>query len=766
MSTVLVSCEAMQGDSCTVPPEGAPKGAVNDNCKSGFFSAGRQRAVLYSGNDTSLLYTGEAEPTGGVLDTARLNGPPPGVVPFVGYVDSVRVNFSPPPAAVRQDLAGLKSAGAPALDPEARVNIDFNKATITFMLRQLLGGALGVNYIAPDDLGGSITFRTEEPLPKSQVLYVVRDILARNGLAMRQINNVYHIGSPEMIASLEANARQTQASELTTRVVRLDRNNASNVIDIARQLLPAGITLTQSNGRNTVIVRAPMSDIAEVERTLQSISRDGIADENVAVVPVHQGSPEKVAAKLLAFYQARVPAGGDMPTIVPLERQRALLVAARDVQIMHGVRQLAKLMDRETADEPTLRIIELRHLSAEEIAKPLTEIFGGSAGSGAKSETAGDARAGAGAAQGAGNQSGEPRPRLTPTIPQQTPLADSDLGSESAPRFAMRGLGNSGASSGGGSPQGRGAAQSAGVLAEAGNAGQVRIVPDTRTNTLMVHSSYADFQRIRDVLNTMDVPQSQLAIEAMIVEVELNDQLDHGVQMYLQGPWGAARSAGASLPSGSDTGFITNVSDNSAFVALGGNIGDYRMEAILTALQAVTRVKVISSPYLTVLDGKTARLVVGDQIPYATSSQTSQSSGNVTVTQQIEIKDTGVILDVTPRIYASNSVALRINQSVSTPSSTLQNGNPVIATRTVESNVLGQSGRTIVLGGLIQDRYEATETGVPVLKSTPVIGNLFKSKTDRVRRVELLIMLTPRVIRKSSQLEDITKLLRSQLHTR
>jgi general secretion pathway protein D len=189
---------------------------------------------------------------------------------------------------------------------------------------------------------------------------------------------------------------------------------------------------------------------------------------------------------------------------------------------------------------------------------------------------------------------------------------------------------------------------------------------------------------------------------------------------------------------------------------------------VMQALQAITTVKVISSPYLTVVDNKTARLVVGDQIPYAVRSQTSQNTGNVTVTQEVEIKDTGIILDVTPRIFSDNSLSLRINQQVSTPSPSAQAGNttPIISTRNVESNVRAQSGRTILLGGLIQDRLETNESGVPVLRATPVVGDLFKTRTDRVRRVELLVMLTPRVVRHSSQIEDITRLIKSQLHTR
>jgi general secretion pathway protein D len=179
-------------------------------------------------------------------------------------------------------------------------------------------------------------------------------------------------------------------------------------------------------------------------------------------------------------------------------------------------------------------------------------------------------------------------------------------------------------------------------------------------------------------------------------------------------------------------------------------------------------VKVISSPYLTVVDGKEARLVIGDQIPYAQTSQSSSTNGNVTVTNAITTLSTGVILDVTPSIRSNNSVDLTIDQQVTTPDSSILNGNtqPIISTREVKSNVIVQSGRTILLGGMIQESVNKTQSGIPIAQTLPIIGNLFKSTNDTSARTELLVMMTPRVVRESSQLENITRLLRDQLHVR
>ena len=179
----------------------------------------------------------------------------------------------------------------------------------------------------------------------------------------------------------------------------------------------------------------------------------------------------------------------------------------------------------------------------------------------------------------------------------------------------------------------------------------------------------------------------------------------------------------------------TDRSGTGGVAVLNRTFGNFDTKVVLDALQSVTKVKVISSPYLTVMDGKSARLVIGDQIPFAIASQTQTDPGNntdpVILTQEIETKDTGVILEITPNIRANNSVLLNINQEVSKaqPSAIEGNLTPVISKRNITSEVVVQSGRTaILLGGLIEDRIDDIETGVPILRKVPVFGNLFKQE--------------------------------------
>jgi len=292
--------------------------------------------------------------------------------------------------------------------------------------------------------------------------------------------------------------------------------------------------------------------------------------------------------------------------------------------------------------------------------------------------------------------------------------------------------------------------------------GPVSIVAEKRNNTLLVYSTYALFKRIREVVRTLDVPQAQVVIEATVAEIELKDELGYGVQWWLSGMGITAHSASPGpLPADPGSGGV---------VKLDTIIGGFNTKVVLDALQSITKVKVISSPYLTVMDGKSARLVIGDQIPFAVASQTQTQPDNTTqpviLTQEIETKDTGVILEITPSIRANNSVLLNINQEVSKASESALKGNltPIISKRNVTSDIVVQSGRTAILGGLIEDRMDETESGVPILRKVPVFGNLFKQNTNNVRRFELLVMITPRVVRRSSEIENITRMLREQIN--
>lgn len=683
---------------------------------------------------------------GGGINTAGVNLPSNGkkTVGFVAVIENEPTNVSLSGEEIRRNVGELKNAGSGKYDLNERVEISFNNDPLDYVVKQLLGGFLAANYVAAEKLEGKVSFQTEQPIARSLIPSVLRDILGRNGYVMKLINGVYQIGSAETIAVLENNAMAGAQSEFVSQVVNLKRGSAEDMAGVVASILPRGATVTPVKSTNSLVLRLSPVDVKPVMDLITALVDSGAGNSLVAVVPLRESSPEKVAGAVSAYFASQNASASDTPLVIPLENQQALLIGAKNQRIMRNTRTLISGLDKDNRDVPSLRIIPLEHLPATDIANQLNGIF----------STAGPADT----KRGPGNT------RTTQANNQTTSAADANTSGDSvtAPAIIRSSNGKGQASptaarfeqqrnDGSLLPKVDGTVPQA----EAG----ISIVPDTRNNALLVYATYRQFKRIRNVVRALDLPLAQVVIEATIVEVDLTDGLDYGVQAYLRGQGVNIRSSQSQTPT--DPGGAGGVASFDI------DFGNYTASFVLHALQSVTNVKVISSPYLTVLDGRPARLSVGDQIPFLTKQTEATNTGTTTTTNEIEVRDVGIILQVTPNIRADNSVVLNIQQEVSSTKTIAagQELTPVIQQRTINSDIVVSSGKTVLLGGLIQDRNNKVTTGVPVLSDVPVFGNLFKQTSDQKNRTELVVMITPRVVRRPSQIQNITRLIKARLST-
>lgn len=730
----VAGCSLLSADNCSIARQ-----ASEIDGGTGCRVAEKARSALFAGDDFPRLWSGEAERQEPNVDVRDLNQLP--VTRTVGYFGTLRVDYTRDDASIRSDVEDIARAKGNAFDPGETVAIHFERATLDFFLNQMMRGALGLAYVAPDDLGGSVTFRTEAPLPKSQVLQVTRDVLGRHGLVMKLVNGIYHIDRADVLNALEQATRQGRDVERRTRIVHVRKGSAAEIAGFVRQLVSENVLLLPSNGGDAIVVKADAADLERVSDMIGAMAGGAIGEDRVAVVPLRNASPEKLASQIQDVYKGRA----EGLSIMPLEGQRSLIITTRDPRIMAGVRSLVRELDSTVSDDTAVRIIPLTHLQADDIAQRLGPLMA--------SGNPGDTRSGPANA--------------VDTSPTSQSAAGSPFGALSASRGSPASqradpsaVAASGDSRSRGAPDSNRPTGRPDTIIGAGpSGGTTRIVPDGRNNTLIVSSTYAVFKRLQDVVKALDVPQAQVVIEATIAEVTITDDLKFGVETYLSGHGFTGRnSAGSSAPSDSGgAGTYANI----GFMAAGVSAN-----IVLTALQAVTTVKVISSPYLTVIDKKTARLVIGDQIPFTQSTQTSNSTAGTTVTESTDIKETGVILEVTPQINSDNSLVLTVDQQISTPSDSVATGNktPIIANRQVKSEILLQSGRTFLLGGIMQERIDKSDSGMPVLSAVPGLGDLLKTQENKATRVELLVMITPRVVRQAGEIEKITRLLRDQAH--
>jgi general secretion pathway protein D len=310
----------------------------------------------------------------------------------------------------------------------------------------------------------------------------------------------------------------------------------------------------------------------------------------------------------------------------------------------------------------------------------------------------------------------------------------------------------------------------------------VRITADSVNNTLLINASQEQYKIIERTLRQIDRPQLQVAIDATIAEVTLNDTLAYGVQAFL---------TSKNLGLGTDKGSVLNSPTGVAPAIVNGVTGAFlqravpgfnflvgseaQPSAILSALHSVTDLKVLSNPSLVVIDNQVATLVVGDQVPISTGSASVLNAATATsntVINSVDYRPTGIIVRVSPRVNANGNVRLDIEQEISNVVTTTGQGatasstpnlTPTVSQRKVKSSIVVASSQTVLLAGLIQEQTEKDRSGLPLLDDLPGAGVLFSQSNITTKRTELIIFIRPQIIRDGVDAAAIAEELRTKL---
>ncbi|MBK9426720.1 MAG: type II secretion system protein GspD [Gammaproteobacteria bacterium] len=281
----------------------------------------------------------------------------------------------------------------------------------------------------------------------------------------------------------------------------------------------------------------------------------------------------------------------------------------------------------------------------------------------------------------------------------------------------------------------------------------VRIVADEFNNSLLIHAPRREYEKVRTALQQLDVPPTQILIEASILEVTLTDEFSFGLQWAFDGDINGGRT-GSGIFNPNSSGDIGPQLPGFSY-SIANRAGQVR--AVLNTLAKKNLVNVISSPSLMVLDNHSAQIQVGDQQPV--QSSTNITDGGVR-TNSIEFKDTGVMLDVLPSVNAGGLVTMDINQDVTDVGPLDAATGQRILQRAIASRVAVRSGETVVLGGLIRDNTSRGKTGIPWLQDIPWLGNLFRTTSRTNNRTELVVLITPRALQNDEQLRAVSDEMR------
>jgi general secretion pathway protein D len=299
----------------------------------------------------------------------------------------------------------------------------------------------------------------------------------------------------------------------------------------------------------------------------------------------------------------------------------------------------------------------------------------------------------------------------------------------------------------------------------------IRITPDVVNNSLLIYANEENYRIIEGALRQIDRPQLQVAFDATIAEVTLNDALNYGVQFFLK-----STNVGAPPDTGSAVNTISAAANTATGALLGRVLPGFNIlvgseaapQAVIDALHTVTDVKVLSNPSLVVVDNGVATLQVGDQVPITTGTATVLSANNAVV-NTINYQNTGIILRVVPRVSANNTVRLDVEQEISSVSTASATGTltPTISERKVKSTLTVADGQTVLLAGLISETQNNSRNGIPLLDQLPgYLGDAFSHQNKTVQRTELIIFIRPQIIRDGVDAHLVAEELRAKMKAR
>uniref|UniRef100_UPI0026D2C9B5 type II secretion system secretin GspD n=1 Tax=Bradyrhizobium sp. (strain ORS 278) TaxID=114615 RepID=UPI0026D2C9B5 len=645
--------------------------------------------------------------------------------------------------------------------------LNFENTPIATVAKVVLGDVLGVGYTIDPRIQGTVSLSSVRPVPKSDVVYVLENALRLAGTALVRDNSGYRLiplGEAVGAGNVDAPGATAEPGYGIT-MLPLQYVSAPTLLKLLDSFALKPGTVRADPGRNVLLIQGTGAERRTAADAALSFDADWMRGQSVGIFPIENGNPEPIVAELEKIMDTGDSGlGQNMVKFQAVNRMNAVMVISRKPALLRTAETWIKRLDTGSTLRNSVHVYRVKYGEARQMARVLNEMFTGNSSAVADASSTD-------LAPGSGSSSSSSSERLSAAG------TTASTGFSGASQANIGVVANRGFN---GTPPPTQVGLDGGSEARASSAGGkplmdgVRITPDVVNNTLLIYADRENYRIIEATLRQCDRPQLQVAIDATIAEVTLNDNLTYGVQAYLtsknlglrpdQGSLLNTTSTSAPATVASAAGTITNAFLSRAFPGFNFLIGsESQPSAILSALHTVTDVKVLSNPSLVVIDNQAATLQVGDQVPVSTGSATVLTTNN-TVVNTIDYRNTGIILRVAPRVNENGNVRLEIEQEISNVSPQTANSlTPTVAQRKVKSSVAVASGQTVLLAGLISETHQGTRTGLPGVDQIPGFGDLF-SNNDRSRgRTELIIFIRPQIIRDGTDAHYVAEELRSKL---
>ena len=586
---------------------------------------------------------------------------------------------------------------------------------------KIIADSLNLNYIIDPGIKGTVNIHTAGTLRRADLLPLLETLLKINGATMVKVGNFYQIlPTPQAIRQPLSIQEANQAApddQMVIQIIRMKFVAASEMVKLLTPYLSEGATIVNYDSGNILLLSERRSNLRKLLELIDVFDTKAFEGDRVRLIPVKKNLVRDVITDLRnVFAGYGLSESASAVKFVAMDRLNSILVVTANPVIFAEVEKWIDRLDQplETAGIRSY-VYKLRNNKATDLQRVLSALYGGNIPT-----------------QGVVVNSANPVP--PPQAAAPTPF--------SAP-----------------------AAGGATVAAGLGGTTAIRVIADEITNSLIVQATPQQWADIERTLVQLDVLPRQVLIDAQIYEVNLSDSLAISLSAILQNR-GTFQSP--AKVSGSFVG-TTGGPPSLAVQALPYVGRAQELVAFLNASENRSRVRTLSAPSILVKDNMVADFTVGADIPIPTSSAVAagvQANGNSVFTNTISFRSVGVIMRVRPQISDAGTLTLEISQEVSSASgnTTSAIAAPQIGRSAVNSTIVVQDHETIALGGFIRENKDLSRSRLPLLGRIPVAGALFGNTNNSSSRSELIVLITPHVIRSREDLDTSTEELKAKLN--
>ena len=655
------------------------------------------------------------------------------------------------------------------------ISLNFNRADLVEIIH-IIAQQLRLTYTIDPEVKGTVTINSAEPLRAEDLLPVFHQILRMNGAVAVRTGNLYHIMPIKDGKGLARPVGQGREDSFALQVIPARFFAVAELKRVLTPFLQPGGEIIENPRGNFLIVMDLPSNIQRLAEIADLIDVQVFAGTRMEIYQPKIASAEELAQEMTKVMQSFAASAAQAESFaaefIALPRINQLLVISHSEAAWTYAKRWLDRID-VIAEGPGRRIFiyPVDNGKADELADVISQALGqpstgrrdttrtlqdlhrstaGGMGSTTGSGSTGSPFGSSGSSGSSGSFGQQSRPlgayaavpapgqTAPPTVVPPQPPAPQIPG---APRPTTPGT------------QGQQQQQQ--------QQEQMRIVPDPATNSLIIYGTVQEFQNIKNILKELDAAPRQVLIDALILQVDLKNNETFGVDYEILRRFGDVKifdktfnSRGALL-SGALAAF-TKGGGLSGVIGTGDTV-----RAFVTALMTDSRVKLLSSPSVLASDNRPARIQVGAEIPIPTGTLTT-NTGTIGSSTTIQYRNTGRILTIIPQVNAQGLVNLQLKAEVSALGDNIPVGNvgetfPTFNTQDAETTAVVLDGETLVIGGLIGENKTRTRSGIPYLMDIPVFGRFFGTTNDTLDRTELIMLITPHVVRNRDEARSVTE---------